>query len=181
MSFELLSQRLTEVAAQLDSKMPDLIATTVMVELSAQHKKRIFGDGLNSEGQKIGDYSQTPGYYNKDKFIRKAAFKPVGKPDKNGKVRTGNRTMFIATGYAGFRDIQGRETDHINLKFSGSLENNLQVAKVGDSAIYGTTDTNESKKFESLQERFGAFELSQSEKDFIETEIEVQAKNLFKN
>ena len=85
MSFELLSERLAEIASNLDAKMPDIIATQSMVELEAEWKDRVFGEGKNSDNQNIGTYSAKPEYFSKSKFIRKAAFKPIGKTGKKTK------------------------------------------------------------------------------------------------
>jgi len=174
MGFEALDIRLHEIAANLDRQMPDIIAQAVMIELSAQHKERIFGKGIRTDGTPIGEYSTKPAYYAKDSFIRKGAFKPLGKPNKDGKRRT-NTTMFLQGGYSELRDIQGRTTETKNLKYSGSLEKNIQVGKFGNSTAYGTTDSAESDKFNGLEEQYEAFGLSEEEKEFVKTEITDQA------
>jgi hypothetical protein len=174
MAFQDVSIKLNEIANKLDQVMPDIIAVQVMNELMAMHKKRIFDDGLNTDGAKLGEYSTTEKYFAKDKFIRKSAFKGVGKPNKEGK-RKANTTMFLAKGYSEFRDIQGRKTDHINLKFSGSLEGNIFPLKEGNAVLYGTTDVNESIKFDGLEDRFEVFGLSIQETEFLKNEITEQA------
>lgn len=170
MGFEALDIRLHEIAANLDRQMPDIIAQAVMIELSAEHKDRIFGRGIRTDGTPIGKYSSNPGYYAKDKFVRTGAFKPLGKPNKEGKRRT-NTTMYIQTGYSGLREIQGREIDFKNLKYSGSLEKNIQVGKFGNSTAYGNTDGAESDKFNGLEAEYSVFGLSEAEKEFLRTEI----------
>lgn len=175
MSFESVNIRLQEIAKNLDAQMPSVITAAIMTELSAMHKKRIFSDGISTDGSPIGEYSQTPGYFSKDKFIRKAAFKGVGKPSSEGKRRTGNKTMFLAKGYSEFRDIQGRKTDKKTLKFSGSLERNIDVLKLGNSTLYGTTDSLESDKFQGLEEDYAVFGLSINEREFLKDEITDQA------
>lgn len=175
MSFEAVNIRLHEIAKNLDAQMPDVIAVQVMNELSAIHKKRIFGEGINTDGGKIGEYSTKSAYVSKDKFIRKGAFKPHGKPDKNGKKSTKNKTMYLAKGYSEFRDIQGRQVQFKNLKLSGSLERNIDVLKFGNSTLYGTTDSVESDKFQGLESDYNAFGLSTNEKEFLKSEINDQA------
>jgi hypothetical protein len=175
MSFEALNTRLKEIASNLDRLMPDVIAQSVMLELKAMHNQRIFDKGLRTDGSDIGTYSDAPAYFAKEQFIRKSVFKGIGKPNKIGKRKTGNKTMFIATGYAGFRDMQGRRSDRKNLKYSGSLEKNLEVQKFGNSVLYGTTNLTESKKFEALEEEYDVFGLSGNEKQFVKEEIKNQA------
>jgi len=174
MGFESLDIRLHEIAANLDRQMPDIIAQAVMIELSAEHKERIFGRGLATDGTPMPGYSSEPGYYSKDKFIRKGAFKPLGKPNKEGK-RNVNTTMFIQGGYSELREIQGRTTEVKNLKYSGSLEKNIVVGKFGNSTAYGNTDSAESDKFNGLEAEYEVFGLSISEREFINKEITDQA------
>lgn len=203
MAFSDLSNRLTDLSAQLDTKMPDVLAVSVMSELMAMHKKRIFDDGLNTKGEQIGEYStgknkdgeQVGAYYSESDFVRKSAFKPQGKDPKNQiktsvfdistkkkksvqikKNYTERKTMFLPKGYSEFRDIQGRKTDYINFKLSGSLEAGINVVKNDNSALYGTTSAFESNKFEGLEERFdGVFGLTLVEQQFLKDEITDQA------
>ena len=122
----------------------------------------------------MGGYSTKPSYYSKEEFVRKSAFKPQGKPTKDGKVRKG-KTMFLAGGYSEFRDIQGRKTDHKNLKLTGSLEAGINVVKNENAALYGTTSPLESAKFEGLEEQYGVFGLTIGEQQFLKDEITDQA------
>lgn len=174
MEFDALDIRLHEIAANLDRQMPDIIAQAVMIELSAEHKERIFGRGIATDGTPLPGYSSEAGYYSKDKFIRKGAFRPLGKPSKDGKRRT-NTTMYLQGGYSELRQIQGRTTEIKNLKYSGSLEKNIQVGKFGNSTAYGNTDSAESDKFNGLEAEYDVFGLSISEKEFVTKEITDQA------
>lgn len=175
--FNTFALKLEELVKNLDSEMPDLISTVVMVELEAKHKQRIFSEGLNSDGEKIGEYSKESGYYSKEIFIRKGAFKQQGK-DKKGKFKNGKerKSMFLPGGYTEFRDIQGRQTEFVNIKFSGSAERGIGIVKLGSSTLYGTRDLKESKKLEGNVKRFGDFlSLTLDEKEFIKNEIKDQA------
>lgn len=165
------------MAKVLDNTMPDLISTAVMVELEAKHKQRIFGEGKNSEGGQIGEYSKKAGYYAKNKFVRTGAFTPQGKERKgnfkNGKER---KTMYLAEGYSELRDIQGRQTEYVDVKVNGSLERSIGIVKISDAVLYGVRDAYESKKLEGLNEQFGDFaSLSNAEKEFTKEEITNQA------
>ena len=170
MSFTDISNQLKELGKNLDAKMPGLIATAALVEFEAAWKERIFDKGLKSDGSKIGNYSTTPAYFNKNTFIRKSAFKPRG---KNGGE---TKTMFLPGGYSEFRDIQGRETDHINLKFSGSEERAFRIYKFGSEVIFGNADDFEHKKIEGQEDDFGAiFEPSKEEEDLLNSLITEQS------
>lgn len=150
MSFEILSDRLIEIARNLDAKMPNIIATQSMVEFEAEWKDRVFNKGENSVGESIGTYSTKPNYFSKNEFIRKNAFKPIGKTKKKTKS-----TMFLQGGYNEFRDIQGRETPKVNLKFSGSMERAFRVYKFGSEILFGNADKLEHLKVEGNTDRFG--------------------------
>lgn len=169
-------ERLESLAKHLDSVMPDVIAIQTMNEVMAEHKDRIFGKGLATDGSEIGEYSKTPAYFSKDEFIRKAAFKPQGKekkgPFKNGKER---KSMFLTNGYSEFRGIQGRRNDKKNYKFSGDLERSLNVVKIGETVFYGTTNQGASDKYNGLTEQSGkeVFPLSLAERNqLIESTLE---------
>jgi hypothetical protein len=167
MSFELLSERLQEIARNLDDKMPDIIATQSMVELQGEWLDRIALYGKNSDNKDIGTYDKKPEYFSKSKFIRKAAFKPIGKTGKKTKS-----TMFLQGGYNQFRDIQDRETPNVNLKFSGSMLGAYRVYKMGNEVLFGNADLLEHKKTEGNTKRFGEWSaLTEGEKEFLKEQI----------
>ena len=166
-SFNDIYLHLNGIAKDLDSKMPSLIATTAMVELEAVWKERIFDRGEKTDGSKIGNYSTEPAYFGKNTFIRKASFKPIGK--NGGKTE---KTMFLAGGYSEFRSIQGRETSHINLKFSGSEERAFRVYKFGSEVVFGNADEIENKKITGQEEKLGEiFDTSTFEQNFLNERI----------
>jgi hypothetical protein len=189
MGFSTLDFKLQKIADALDKAMPDLLATQILIETSALHKKRIFDEGKRTDGTDIGEYSTEEGYYSKDRFIRKAAFKPRGKRGFKGEriVADGDnfrvekkipKTMYLADGYSEFRSIQGRKVNKINLKYSGSLEGNLTVLKDGNDVLYGTTDQTESDKFNALQEEYEVFEFNTAEHEYLNNEITKAAQDI---
>lgn len=174
MSFTDLHTHLKDIAKKLDEQMPDLINTQVMHELESEWKDRIFGKGLDTNGVKIGDYSTKPAYYTKEAFIRTTAFKPKGKNSNSQTFKNGNKrkSMYINTGYSGLRDVQGRQTEFVNLKYSGSLERAFRVYKFGSEVLFGNASEPEHLKFEGLENKYGEFgTLSTSEKEFLKQNI----------
>jgi len=137
-------------------------------------KNRIVRDGLNSNNQKIGDYSTTPIYVSKEQFVKKGSFKPLGKGGfkgeriverklKSGAIKrsikkTKPQTMYLENGYKQLREIQGMDISKINLKYSGDLIiNNYKIATKGKTTILlGITTEEDAKKREGLEARFGA-------------------------
>lgn len=90
---------------------------------------RIFEDGINSSGTKIGTYSSTkPLYISDDRSPRKGNHK--GKP-KDGKAKTITTTYYES--YKSFRGEQGRESSFVNLRLFGRLMSDLANAPVSDS------------------------------------------------
>ena len=175
--WEAFIEQLEDMAHTLDKRMPDVLAVETMADLMAMHKKRVFDLGLNSDGVQIGEYSTDPAYFSKSAFIRKSAFKQQGK-EKKGKFKNGKerKSMFIATGYSGFRQIQGREIDHVNSKYSGDLERSFQIVKIGESVYYGTTNQGASDKFAGMTSRYGEiYPLTKQEKEFMREDVIKQA------
>lgn len=79
--------------------------------------KRIFVDGLNSNGGKIGTYNSTnPVYIDPDKAPKKV--NQVGKngtPIKSGYYKS----------YKAFRQAMGRESGFVNVRLNNELQNDL--------------------------------------------------------
>lgn len=174
MAFTDLHKHLGSIAKKLDEQMPDIINVQVMQELEAEWKNRIFNNGLDSNGVKIGDYSTNPSYFTKDAFIRVGAFKSRGKNSTNITFKNGNKrkSMYINTGYSGLRDIQGRQTEFVNLKYSGSMERAFRVYKFGNEVVFGNASEREHIKFTGLEDKYGEFgTLSISERDFVKQNI----------
>lgn len=177
MAFEQLSERLNEIAKKLDEAVPEVALVQSFTELQADFLQRVFVDGDNSSGSKIGDYSTKPEYFTKSQFVKTAAFKAIG---KNGEtkfktVTRPRKSMYLNSGYKEFRDIQGRPTNTVNLDLSGSLKRAYRVFKFGDSVLFGQNDTEEHKKIEGLTERFGEWQsLTQEEIDRLKASIPEQ-------
>lgn len=137
-------------------------------ELMAEMRTRIFTKGLNSDGSPIGNaYSEKPIYVSKDVFIRKGAFTPKGKTSK-GNFKNGNerKTMFLEHGYKELRDIQARQTDHVDWRYSGSLEKSIEVVREDErNVLIAITDGDESAKRKGLEERSNQKVFTPSESD----------------
>lgn len=179
-SFKNFNLSLNKIADKLDSEIPSIAVLAVMVELEALHKKRIFDNGLNSNNEPIGEYSTDPGYFSKEEFIRKAAFKQQGKKNtgkfKNGKER---KSMFLTGGYSEFRKIQGRQNDFMNAKYSGSGERSIGNVKENGAVVYGIRDKKEAEKMRGLSDKKGDFlSLTVGEQAYIEEQLAIEYQKL---
>ena len=172
--FQAVTERLNEIAKTLDEQVPDVALVQSFNELQAEYLQRVFVDGVQSDGSKIGSYSARPNYFGSKAFIQQSKFKPIG---KNGEtkfktVTKPRKSMYLKNGYKELRDIQGRPVNTINLDYTGSLKRAYRVFKFGDSVLFGQNDSEEHKKIEGLTERFGEFqELTQTEVDNLKASI----------
>lgn len=114
---------------KLNKKISDLQSDRVLrlaaLTVSQERIKRIFEDGENSAGSKIGTYnSTTPIYVSLEQAPRSVNKKgKTGKPIKSG---------YYAS-YKAFRSAMGRESNFVNLRLVGELQNDLANAKVDKS------------------------------------------------
>lgn len=142
--------------------------------------KRVFNSGLNSRGNKIGQYSTKPMLATKKQFADKSKFKQsfsssgisITKKKVVKKRKVGNRKLWIKFkgasravpimvlegGYKQFRQIQGRESSFVNLKFRSELF--LDIASANLTKVTGGYDFSVKKninalKIKGLTKRFG--------------------------
>lgn len=145
-------------------------------ELLANVKNRVVRDGKNSDNAQIGNYSTTAIYVEPSQFINKGAFKPQGKNTvgARGKKRTvkpngqQRKTMYLPNGYKELRDIQGRESDKVNLFYRGDLMLSYVQQNEPTYILQGLDKESESKKLEGLQKRFGEGLLKPSQEELAE-------------
>lgn len=133
-------------------KASEIAAQNVLL---AEYKNRIFVEGKDSTGGKIGTYSTKPMYGTKQAAVRKGAIKGIG---KNGDTKFTNgkphKSMYLPNGYAGFRAAQGRQTGFVDLNLSSSLFRAVQLYKQGDTTVIAIADIKESKKFRGNEKHF---------------------------
>lgn len=121
--------------------------------LLATTKNRIVQQGKATDGSRIGSYSTRPAYFSKKQFVKKGAFKGVGK--NGGKPR---KTMYIANGYTGFRQAQGLQTAFVNAELSGDLMlSYVSVPKDNGNITQGLNTQKSALKRAGLEKRFKPF------------------------
>jgi hypothetical protein len=120
------------------------ISQVAAIQVIAEYKQRIFLNGLDSSGSAIGQYSVNPFYINPLSLttVSSGGIKPEG---KNGQTvfKNGNphKTKYLTQGYAELRNLTGRQSDKVDLNFSGSLFQSIKVTESGTvSAITYTND-----------------------------------------
>ena len=140
-----ISERL-EILAQVvnDDNTARRISQAAAIQVIAEYKQRIFFLGLDTSGGSIGQYSVNPFYINPLSLTTVSAggIKPQG---KNGQsvFKNGNphKTKYLTQGYKELRDLTGRQSNTVDLNFSGSLFQSIKVTENGTiSAITYTND-----------------------------------------
>ena len=148
--------RLHDLAQQLHRRNLDRVYVPAANRLLATIKRRIQRDGKGSHDTPLGQYSTKPGYYAKAAFVKKSAFKPIG---KNGKRRKGEKakTMYLPGGYKNLRLLQGRITGKVNLTYSGDLMASYKMVQQQDRIVLGLDSEKEAEKAAGLRKRYGKF------------------------
>lgn len=164
-------------------QVADRVGLAAMTEMQGEYIERIFTQGLKSDGTPIGTYSTKPAYYTKEQFVRKGAFKAQGKTSSkdfaNGNKR---KSMYIGTGYAGLRKVQGRQNEKKDYNYSGSLKQGFSVLKDGAEVLFGQSSQFEIKKMKGLEKRDGSvFQLAQGERDLLRDAISEGMAILYKS
>lgn len=167
---------LAAAEARLLTERGFIVAATRMV---ASINQRIIRRGQASDGGKIGAYSSKAGYYGKNAFVKKSSFKAQGQRGFKGEkvvynqkkgtakiVKKTPKTMFLSGGYKQLREVQGRESNFVNLEYTGSLMNDLKVGTSASSVVIGFTSEAESKKRHALEKKYGKKIFSGSKDDF---------------
>lgn len=131
-------------------------------EMAPIYQKRIFVNGLSSSLSRIGTYSKKPAYFSlslKSKLKGRAntgGLKAQGKKGpgakfKNGKAR---KSMYIKTGYAGFRKVLWRQNSKVDLNLTGALSSSIKIGKKGGRIVYGFTNTDKADLASNLESKY---------------------------
>lgn len=149
--FEILSQVVN------DENTAKRISQAAAFQVIAEYKQRIFFNGLDSSGAAIGEYSVNPFYINPLSLTTVSAggIKPEGKNGqttfKSGKP---HKTKYLTQGYKQLRDLTGRQSDTVDLNFSGSLFQSIKVTESGSTSLITYTNDEMANIMEFNENRF---------------------------
>lgn len=178
-------------AASLLRSLPGALQQTIeveqqlaMLDMEADIKNRVFKDGLDANGAKIGSYSTDPIYVSiagaKKRYgsqIPTSKLKPSGKRNKGKNFLNGNprKSQYFERGYAGFRDFMGRDTSTVNLDLTGNLMNSIATGTDRNVTTIRFINKEAGELSEHLEDRFGktVFTASQAEVDKLSEALEV--------
>lgn len=182
-----------EFTKKLDGKIAELqkgnALKIAVLAINTERTARIFSDGLNSAGGKIGSYNSTkPVYINPDDAPKRG--NQVGKSGKKIK------SLYYPS-YKAFRQGMGRESNFVNVRLNNELQNDLgsgALSKGADRIVepkpiqvnvnkYKITLKKEinQKKVEGLERKFGKFlEHTKAEKDLFQKVYKFEVDRILK-
>jgi hypothetical protein len=163
-------------------------------------KQRVQEKGINAEGQRYKPYSTRPTLIGCKTFIQKSACEALlgSKPKrKQLEWRTvkGKRLAILQGGYKKIREIQGRQTDHVDFSVTNNMWNNTLVRKetalqdlrskqsdhVRGIAIIGAKLDKEKKKLAGNTKRRGdILDLSVNEQGELKKSFNLDVLQIFK-
>jgi hypothetical protein len=160
-------------------------------------QQRIFEEGINGAGRKIGTYSRKAAYFSKKQFKKTGAFRPQGKREyikgsqrktvdaydikskKKVKVsvsrgNTQRTSMYLPNGYKELKAIQGYKYEFVNFAYSNQLRNQFGTRlAVNKNRVILQLDDYNANKTSWLEDKYGkeSFKHTEAEKDFFAVEV----------
>lgn len=187
-----------EYNKRVDGVIKDLQAgahAEVMVKLAISAltliKERVQETGVNAKGQKYKPYSTKPMLIGSKSFLQKAAAQSVfGSKEKRKNLEwrkvKGHSLAILPGGYKQLRELQGRQTDHVDFSVTNSMWNDINVISkstdhVKGVAIIGAKQDKEKKKLEGNTKRRGdILDLNQKEIEDLKLTYNLGILNIFR-
>ena len=140
--YDRLIQKIESYRRDLPDRLQVEVLEIAADEMQRAIRNRIFRKGEDTKGDEIAkSYGTNPIVVQKKAFIKPSAFK-------------GEKTMKLKYGYKELREIQGLETDKVNLKYSGDLRDSFKVMKRNTSIIVGFNTKDNFRKAKSLEAKY---------------------------
>lgn len=178
-----------EFQRKLEAKIADLDTAKLIFPAAQEVQrllvKRLFNEGEGAQG-KLGTYSTEAGYFSKNQFKNKGAFRAKGKSGKT-KFENGepHKSMYLEDGYKELKQVQGYESSFVNLTYSSDLRNDISTGmKIkGDKVVSILKRNINTEKVEWLSDKYGdkTFKHTQEEKDFFASEVTDALANYYRS
>lgn len=129
----------------------DKTMRTALTTVLAVHKKRIFEEGFNANGVKIGTYSTKPTSIAKSEQAR-----------NTGKT-------YFAGGYSEYKKAVGKNPGYVILRNTDQMMSDYNMVGSGDNWGFGFQNTVNYRKSQNLELKYQApiFELSRNEESIL--------------
>jgi hypothetical protein len=164
------------------------LATNALTLLRA----RVQETGKDAKGTKYRPYSTKAMLIGCSSFVQKNACNSVfGSKEKrkNLEWRTikGHRLAILPGGYKQLRNLQGRQTEHVDFMMTGRMWNDISIVSKGTDhekgiAVIGAKTDDEKKKLAgNTKSRGDILDLSQSEVDTLMKNYNLDVLQIFRN
>ncbi len=167
----------------------------MMVYIGTEARKLIFervhDTGVDAKGQKYAPYSTRPMLTNCSTMILSACSKVAGSKEKRKELKwvtvRGHKLFELPGGYKEFRQLHGRQTDHVDFSFTGKMWNNINLISSTNEhqqgvVIIGARTDEEKKKLEGNTKRKGdILDLSNKELTYLSEKYKVNTLEIIRN
>jgi len=191
MTFPELDKKLDKTIKQVENNYNGSMMVIIGSEALTAIKKRVIETGINAEGKKFAPYSTKDTLIGCKSFLQKSACQTLlGSKNKRKELKwrtvNGHKLAILPGGYKKIRELQGRQTDHVDFTVTRSMWNNINViSKQTDHqkgiAIIGAQQDIEKKKLAGNTKRRGdILDLSKTEQDKLMQRYNLQVLQIFK-
>jgi len=153
-----LANKIKGLSAEVVAANKERLQIIASNEMEFLLKKRVFAEGKDSSGSKIGSYSTKEIYVNPNKIsslIPKSGLKISGKFNKSSKFKNGNprKTAYLGGGYKEFKEKANFDSNIYNLTLTGTSKDSIKIGKKGNDIVLGFSDEGRRKILEGHEER----------------------------
>lgn len=181
MTIDEFNKKLQAQKKAIEENIPLGIAAA---DTHAMMVERIFTDGLNSSGSKIGTYAIAPPMYIETKFGAPIKKTPKGKYGeekfKNGKP---HKTTYFES-YKAFRQAESKESSFVNLNLFGNLKIDFEtgIRRVSNKIWESFVKRSDSgDKIDGTESKYGkVFFLTKNERENFKKVLQVEIERILK-
>jgi hypothetical protein len=192
MTFPEYDKRLGGVIKDLQSGAHGIVMARMAINALTLIKQRVQEEGKTAKGSQFPPYSTKAMLIGCKSFIQKSACNTVfGSKDKRREFQwrtvQGHKLAILPGGYKQLREIQGRQTDHVDFMMTGRMWSDIAVISKGSDhekgiAIIGAKTEDDKKKLAGNTKRKGdILDLSQEEIDRLKASYNLDVLQIFKN
>jgi hypothetical protein len=192
MTFPELDKNFNNVVRDLTGSYNGVIMVKVGLEATRLIKTRVQETGINAEGKKFPAYSTKDTLVGCKTFLQKSACATLlglkaKRKELEWRTVNGHRLAILPGGYKKIRELEGRQTNHVDFSVTNSMWNDINIiSKTGDhnkgTVIIGAKQQKEKDKLKGNTERKGEIlDLSHKEIDELKNTYGLQVLQIFKN
>jgi hypothetical protein len=191
MTFPELDKKFDKIVKDLTGSFNAEIMVKIGISALTFIKQRVQETGVDAHGKKFAPYSTKDTLIGSTSFLQKAAGdKLLGSKEKRKKLEwrtvNGHRLAILEGGYKKIRELQGRQTDHVDFSVTNNMWNDINIiSKAGEhqkgTVIIGAKQDKEKKKLAGNTKRKGdILDLNQKEIDDLKLTYNLGVLNIFK-